>query len=74
MIPVAGCDPKNNVYFIGGMLLKAIKGGVSDINFLLLDISAELDVSYDHVILSLDWLFTISAIDVVEEMVIINES
>nr|WP_277870220.1 ABC-three component system middle component 6 [Vibrio cyclitrophicus] len=36
--------------------------------------SSELDVSIDHIILSLDWLFMISAINVNGNTVTINEA
>ncbi|MBE0383318.1 hypothetical protein PCARR_a1640 [Pseudoalteromonas carrageenovora IAM 12662] len=41
---------------------------------LMIDCAFELKVSVDHIILSLDWLFSIKAIDFNGEEVIINDA
>ncbi|MEZ9077353.1 ABC-three component system middle component 6 [Vibrio cyclitrophicus] len=74
MLPINGCDPKLNVYFIGGIILKEISYGECDLRELMQITSSELDVSIDHIILSLDWLFMISAINVNGNTVTINEA
>jgi hypothetical protein len=62
MIPNSGCDPRINVVRIGAYLLKSLFAGPREIDELLQQSAAEFGVSIDHVILSLDWLFAISAI------------
>lgn len=74
MLPINGCDPKLNVYFIGGIILKEINHRECNLSELIQITSSELDVSIDHIILSLDWLFMISAINVNGNMVTINEA
>ena len=60
MIPRSGCDPEINVVSIGAKILEKIVKG-----------STSLD---EHIILSLDWLFSIKAIDFNGEEVIINDA
>lgn len=74
VLPINGCDPKLNVYFIGGIILEKIYLGECDLNKLMQTTSLDLDVSMDHIILSLDWLFMISAININDDMVTINEA
>lgn len=74
MIPSVACDPKINVIYIGGKILLNLKECHMSVDELLNDISQELDVSIDHVILSLDWLFTISAIKLNGNQVLISET
>lgn len=74
MLPSPGCDPKINVVRIGAFLLESLLDGPSDISDLLRRCSTALQVSIDHVILSLDWLFMISAIQIKNEEVHINET
>ena len=62
MIPDAGCDPQINVVRIGAHLLKILTEGPHRISLILERCSFEFDISVDHVILSLDWLYMISAI------------
>jgi hypothetical protein len=74
MIPRNGCDPEINVVSIGAKILeKIIKEGTS-LDEIMTDCSSELKVSVDHIILSLDWLFSIKAIDFNGEEVIINDA
>lgn len=63
MIPSSGCDPRINVVRLGADLLQILRPGPKTIAALLQCGSEKLDVSVDHVILSLDWLYTISAIE-----------
>lgn len=65
MIMPNNIDPKYSLYFVGGIILKTIKK--EKIKFVTVDelymnISKEYKVSYQLVILSLDWLFMINAI------------
>jgi hypothetical protein len=64
MIPSAGCDPRINVVRIGAHLLNMLNSGPADLRNLLEQCSADFGVSVDHVILSLDWLYMIAAIEV----------
>lgn len=63
MIPRSGCDPRINVVRIGAHLLQMLTSGPCRVSELLQRCSTEFNVSVDHVILSLDWLYTISAIE-----------
>jgi len=74
MIPSSGCDPEINVVSIGAKILKKIAEGNSSLDAIMSDCSLELKVSIDHVILSLDWLFSIKAIDFNGTEVFINEA
>ncbi|MEJ2765615.1 ABC-three component system middle component 6 [Photobacterium sp. MCCC 1A19761] len=74
MIPIEGCDPKLNVLYIGGKILEEISGGGVDLDYLIKEMSKKYNVSTDHIILTLDWLFIISAINIKSNMVIINEA
>ena len=74
MIPRNGCDPEINVVSIGAKILdKIVKEGTS-LDEIMTDCSSELKVSVDHIILSLDWLFSIKAIDFNGEEVTINDA
>jgi hypothetical protein len=74
MLPSAGCDPRINIIRIGAFLLEILREGPSDISDLLRECSNAFQVSIDHVILSLDWLFIISAIKISNEEVRIHET
>lgn len=74
MIPSSGCDPEINVVSIGANILKKIAEEQSSLDAILSDCSSELKVSIDHVILSLDWLYSIKAIDFNGIEVFINEA
>lgn len=74
MIPSSGCDPEINVVSIGAKILKKIAEENSSLDAIMSDCSSELKVSIDHVILSLDWLFSIKAIDFDGTEVFINEA
>lgn len=73
MIPNSGCNPHINIVEIGAHLLKILKHAPCEILKLLENCSTELSVSIDHVILSLDWLYTISAIERIEGEIYIND-
>jgi hypothetical protein len=74
MIPSIECDPKINVVYIGGQILITLKDQNMYIDDLINTVTQELKVSIDHVILSLDWLHIISAIQLNENMVFISET
>lgn len=74
MTPNMPCDPKINVVYIGGKILLKLKKKNMYIDELLDIVAREHEVSLDHVILSLDWLYMISAIKLIEERVIISET
>lgn len=74
MIPSRGCDPEINVVSIGAKILKKIAEENLSLDTIISDCSSELKVSVDHVILSLDWLFLIKAIDFNGTEVFINEA
>jgi hypothetical protein len=75
MIPFNGCHPEINVLFIGGFILKALKEQ-KNINMVSLFKKGndELKISTDHMILALDWLYVISAIDYKNNEIILNET
>ncbi len=74
MILNAGCDPKVNVVFIGSEILKLLFHESLDLKNLIVKTTNTLNVSVDHVILSLDWLFMIKAISEYNDKIIINET
>jgi len=74
MIPSNGCHPEINVLFIGGFILKTLKEQNNiDIASLFKKGNNELKVSTDHMILALDWLYVISAIDYKKNEITLNE-
>lgn len=74
MIPSMGCNPKINIVSIGAKLLEKIQHGKVDVYDIFLELPSELQVSIDHIILSLDWLFIIKAISFNGNEVCINET
>jgi hypothetical protein len=66
MMPVPGCDPQVNIIVIGAKLLVELRRTECSIEELLFNFSTRLNVSSDHIILTLDWLYTISAIEVLD--------
>jgi hypothetical protein len=74
MIPRAGCDPEINIVSIGAKILEKIVKEDASLDEIMTGCSSELKVSTDHIILSLDWLFSIKAIDFNGEKVIINDA
>lgn len=76
MIPIKGCHPELNVFYLGGYVLKKLHDQKNKrLNILkLMHIgTVELSISVDHLILALDWLYVISAIDSDGTEVFINE-
>ncbi|EHR8951978.1 ABC-three component system middle component 6 [Escherichia coli] len=77
MLPTKGSHPEMNVLYIGGYILKKLhecKKGRMTITQLMKVGVRELSVSVDHIILSLDWLYIISAIGYDSNEVFINEA
>lgn len=66
MIPFPGCDPQVNIIIIGAKLLAELRRTECSIEGLLFNFSTRLNVSSDHIILTLDWLYAISAIEVLD--------
>lgn len=63
MLPLPGCDPKVNVVVLGARLIDEIRVDGRRVDVLLFDLPSKLKVSTDHIILTLDWLFAISVIE-----------
>lgn len=74
MIPNPGCDPNINIIKIGAYLLSNLKSSPCDVTQLLKNSSDDLSVSIDHIILSLDWLYVISAIKINKNEISINDT
>jgi hypothetical protein len=74
MIPRNGCDPEINIVIIGAKILRKVAEDKPSLEEILTDCASELQVSIDHVILSLDWLFSINAIDFNGIEVVINDA
>ncbi|HHQ2584333.1 TPA: ABC-three component system middle component 6 [Providencia rettgeri] len=77
MLPIKGSHPKMNVLYIGGFILEKLherKKKCMTITQLIKIASKELSVSVDHIILTLDWLYIISAIGYNEKEIFINEA
>lgn len=74
MIPRSGCDPEINIVSIGAKILMKVAEGNSSLDTILTDCSSEQKVSIDHIILSLDWLYSIKAISFNGTEVLINEA
>lgn len=72
MIPSPGCDPKINIVVLGGEILKSLSNGGLGIEEIMEQCAKANKVSIDHIILSLDWLFMISAIKYNQDMVFLN--
>ena len=75
MLPSNGCHPEINVLFIGAFILKTLKEHKSiDTITLFKKGNNELSVSTDHMILALDWLYVISAINYKDDEITLNEA
>lgn len=74
MIPRRGCDPEINIVSMGAKILEILKRNSLTLEKILIEGSSELSVSTDHIILTLDWLFLIKAIDFDGVGVFINET
>lgn len=77
MLPIKGSNPKINILYIGAYILKKLNKQKSK-RMKILDlfkiVTKELSISIDHIILALDWLYIISAIDGNKKEVYINET
>lgn len=77
MLPVNGSNPKINILYIGAYILKKLNNQTHK-SMKILDLfrilTRELSISIDHIILALDWLYMISAIDRNKKEVYINET
>ncbi len=77
MLPIKGSNPKINILYIGAFILKKLnkqKRKRMKILDLFKIVTKELSISIDHIILALDWLYIISAIDGNKKEVYINET
>ncbi len=77
MIPTKGSNPETNIVYIGAFVLKQLhekKSRKMKITRLMKLGERELSISIDHMILTFDWLFTISAITYKNDEVFINET
>ncbi len=75
MIPFNGCHPEINVLFIGGYVLEQIRSEKKlGVNVLFEKGTTELNVSVDHMMLALDWLYVISAINFDNNEITLNEA
>ncbi|OHT22335.1 hypothetical protein A3Q29_10975 [Providencia stuartii] len=77
MLPTKGSHPEMNVLYIGGFILKKLnenKRKCMTITQLMKIGNKELSVSADHIILTLDWLYIISAIGYNKKEIFINEA
>ncbi len=77
MLPVNGSNPKINILYIGAYILNKLNNQTHK-SMKILDlfkvVTRELSISIDHIILALDWLYIISAIDGNKKEVYINET
>ena len=69
MLPLPGCDPTVNVVVLGARLIDEIRIDGCRLEKLLFEFPSKLNVSTDHIILTLDWLFAISVVDMDQGMV-----
>jgi hypothetical protein len=74
MIPRSGCDPEVNVVSLGAKILKRLVEENLSLDEILVGCASELHVSFDHIILTLDWLFSIKAIKFNGIEVYVNET
>jgi len=72
MLPDPGCDPRINVIRMGAHILYTIRSSPVEISKIMHETSSYFNVSLDHAILALDWLFIISAVDLIDDKVKIN--
>ncbi|ROR88520.1 ABC-three component system middle component 6 [Vibrio crassostreae] len=77
MIPIKGSNPEINIVYTGAFVLKHLhetKNRKMKVARLMKLGERELSISIDHMILTLDWLFTISAVTHKNNEVFINET
>jgi len=73
MILTSGCDPQINVLFIGAEILRLLKNKTFEIEKIIFEVTNKFDISIDHVILSIDWLYMIKAININDNKIFIDE-
>lgn len=77
MILTKGANPEINVVYIGAFVINRLqvsRGRKMKITRLMMLGESTLSISIDHMILTLDWLYTISAIKYNNNEVSINET
>lgn len=72
MIPSSRCDNNLNVIILGHKILSLIKFDSLSFNDIFNILPKSFGVSDDHIILTLDWLYTINAIEVRNNKVYLN--
>lgn len=77
MLPIKGGDPEINILYIGAYILRKIrrqKNKRMEIKKIFEIGENELFISVDYIIITLDWLYILSAIICNGSEVIINEA
>jgi hypothetical protein len=74
MIPELGCSPQINILTIGASIIGALKESPLELDDLLLNFPKELNVSMDHIILTMDWLFSLGILSIEDRRVTLNET
>ena len=57
-------NPKKSLFYIGGLILRTIKSNNYTLDQIYIYLNQEENVSYQLLILALDWLFILGAISV----------
>lgn len=73
MIPTNGCDPKINIISMGADILEHLRYHSDSIERIMFELSKKKNVSHDHIILTLDWLYLINAIEIKNDEVFLRE-
>lgn len=71
MLPENSSGFLTDVVTIGAVILEHIKEEQTTLDDLLKELPQELGLSIDHIILSMDWLYSIKAIEVNKEEILI---
>ena len=74
MIPSIGCDPQINIVSVGAKIIEKLRVSKTPVENILIETSVDLNISLDHIILTMDWLFTIKAIYLKGNEVGLNEA
>ncbi len=74
MIPTRGSNPEVNVVYIGAYILKALSCNKMKITSIIRLGEEDLSVSVDHIVLTLDWLYIIRAIEYRNDFVFISNA
>lgn len=75
MLPVKGCSTKENILVIGAYIIKILnedEGERHSSEKITKHIFKDLAISEDYVILSLDWLYIINALNYDERGIYLN--